>query len=390
MINTVMFKQKAKKINSIKPWKLASVAIVTTVFAIASIALPAVQADRFQQEIDALNQSNAEKRNNLGALSVEAASLAEVIQKLQAEINALQAQIVENERKRDDTVAKIEAAEIELAKQRKLLGENIKKMYLEGQITDVEMVFSSKSMSDYVDKEQYRNTVKSKIKSSVDKVNALKAQLASEKALLEKLIADQQAMRSRVASQQAEQNRLLSLNQAQQNELDQQIKSNNSKISDLKKQQAAENARRFGFTSAPGSGPACGGGYPGAAQSRWGTWGCNYPLDYNVDNWGMYNRQCVSYTAFKVAASGRHMPYWGGIGNANQWPGNARRAGIPVDGNPRVGDVAISMSGYYGHAMYVEAVYGDGRILVSQYNYSWDGRYSEMVIGAGGLYFIHF
>jgi surface antigen len=104
----------------------------------------------------------------------------------------------------------------------------------------------------------------------------------------------------------------------------------------------------------------------------------------------MYMRQCVSYTAWKVAASGRHMPYWGGIGNANQWDDNARRAGIPTDGSPRVGDVAISNSGYYGHAMYVEAVFGDGTIYVSQYNASWTGTYSEARINKGSLVFIHF
>jgi surface antigen len=104
----------------------------------------------------------------------------------------------------------------------------------------------------------------------------------------------------------------------------------------------------------------------------------------------MYNRECVSYTAFKVWQSGRYMPYWGGRGNANRWPTNARNAGIPVDGEPRVGDVAISLSGYYGHAMYVERVNGDGTIKVSQYNYGIRGEYSEMTISKSGLYFIHF
>lgn len=81
------------------------------------------------------------------------------------------------------------------------------------------------------------------------------------------------------------------------------------------------------------------------------------------------------------------MPY--GLGNANQWPGGAAARGIAVDGNPRVGDVAILMSGPYGHAMYVESVSG-GNITVSQYNYGLDGRYSTMTIPASGLRFIHF
>ncbi len=108
------------------------------------------------------------------------------------------------------------------------------------------------------------------------------------------------------------------------------------------------------------------------------------------DPWGMFKRQCVSYTAWKVAASGRHMPYWGGRGNAKNWDNNARRAGIPVTSRPRVGDVAISNYGTYGHAMYVEKVHRDGTITVSQYNAGLDGRYSEARRSAWGLAFIHF
>jgi peptidoglycan DL-endopeptidase CwlO len=110
----------------------------------------------------------------------------------------------------------------------------------------------------------------------------------------------------------------------------------------------------------------------------------------SADPWGMYKRQCVSYTAWKVWKSGRYLPFWGGYGNANQWDDNARQAGIPVDGNPRVGDVAVSNSGYYGHVMYVEAVYGDGTIYVSQYNANWGGTYSEARVSIGSLVFIHF
>ena len=83
------------------------------------------------------------------------------------------------------------------------------------------------------------------------------------------------------------------------------------------------------------------------------------------------------------------MPHWGGRGNANQWPNNARAAGIPVDGSPKVGDVAVSTAGYYGHVMYVEAVSGE-KVYVSQYNYHVNGEYSEMWVSSSGLQFIHF
>ena len=127
-------------------------------------------------------------------------------------------------------------------------------------------------------------------------------------------------------------------------------------------------------------GPACGGGYP----EKW----CRAKLDTIVDDWGMYNRECVSYTAHKVASSGRHMPH--GFGDANMWPEAARDNGIAVDTQPRVGDVAILPDGEHGHSMYVEAVHGDGTISVSQYNKAKTGTYSEERRDTSGLVFIHF
>lgn len=129
------------------------------------------------------------------------------------------------------------------------------------------------------------------------------------------------------------------------------------------------------------------GGYP----AKW----ADAPIDSIVDPWGMYNRQPASYTAFRVWASGRYMPYWGGSGNSNQWDDNARAAGIPVDKTPKAGDVAISNSGAWGHAMYVEKVNADGSIDVSDYSQQFDGLYREYplsasIVSARGLVFIHF
>lgn len=123
------------------------------------------------------------------------------------------------------------------------------------------------------------------------------------------------------------------------------------------------------------------GGYP----DKWH----NAPLDSTVDSWGMYNRQSVSYAAFRVHDSGRYMPYWGGKGNAKQWPDNARAAGIPVDTIPKISDVAISTLGVYGHAAYVEEVMPDGSVRVSQYNQKYDGLYGESIIPAWATHYVY-
>jgi len=353
--------------------------------AVAMASSPLVYADHFQDQINELNQQTSVKQDGLNSLGAQAASYQDAIAKAQAQISALQAQIQANEAQKADTIKKIADAQADLDHKKQLLSDVLKKMYVTGGMSSLEMLATSKDLNDFVDQEQYNNKIQSQVQTTLAQIREVQAQLDVQKTNLERMIADQQDMRVKVAAQQAEQNRLLSLNEAQQNELNGQIKANNDKVSDLRKQQAMENARLSGG-KIPAGVPG-GGGYPG-------VWAFA-PMDTIVDSWGMYNRECVSWTAYKVAVSGRYMPYWGGYGNANQWDDNARSSGIPVDGNPRSGDVAVSNSGTYGHVMYVEDVASDGSIFVSDYNQQYDGLYraywvSASTVSSRGLVFIHF
>lgn len=379
MLNSYNAMQKQKTIKNQLNRLLLPLAclLITAVLSLGIATSRLVYADRFDEQINNLREANSQNQQADGLLEIEEANITAVINRLQGEIAAAEEQIRANETKRSDTNTKIAEAEVELAKQKELLGMNIRAMYIEGDISTLEMLASSKDLSEYMDKQQYRSSVQDKIKMTLDQVTALKLDLKTQKETLDKLIADQQAIQTQLNAQRSEQNRLVGLNQQQQAEYEQTIQGNNAKIADLRRQQIAENAR---FTRSAKNIPDSS-GYPWA----------NAPFPNSIsDPWGMYQRQCVSYTAWKVYKSGRYMPYWGGVGNANQWDDNARAAGIPVDGNPRIGDIAVSNNGYYGHVMYVEAVYDDGTIYVSQYNAGWDGRYSEARISVGNLVFIHF
>ncbi|HYH36001.1 MAG TPA: CHAP domain-containing protein [Candidatus Saccharimonadales bacterium] len=341
----------------------------------------AVHADQYDEQINALNAQNGASRKVVNDLAAQAGTYQEAIGVLQAQINGLQAELNANVARQTDLQAQIVAKQAEVDKQKAYLGEDIRMMYIDGQLTTIEELATSKDLSDYVDKESYRTSVQNKIDATIKQIAALQAKLQKQKSELDVLVNSQKQQNEQLANAKYQQDQLLAYNEGQQAAFNQQIKSNNGKIAELRRQQLAANARFIGGPA--GSGATCGGGYP----AKW----CNIPMDSVLDTWGMYNRECVSYTAFRVAASGRYMPGWGWAsrGNANQWDDNARAAGIPVDGNPRPGDVAISNSGFYGHAMYVEAVNGN-TITVSQYNAALDGRYSVATINKGSLVFIHF
>lgn len=350
-------------------------------------AAAAVHADQYDAQINALRQQNAQAQGVLNGLSSEASSYQDTINKLQTEINAVQTQINANEAQQALLQQQIVEAQNNIKLHKKYLGQDIKSMYIDGSLSTIEQLATSKSLSDYVDKEEYRIAAQNKINKTIKQIAALQTQLQKKKSELDTLVESQKAQQNQLAGARAQQQELLSFNQGQQAAYNSQIKSNTSKIGELRRAQIAANSRFSG--GAPGSGPACGGGYPA-------IW-CEIPMDSVIDAWGMYNRECVSYTAFKVhqdylaGRNNRDMPYWGGIGNANQWDNNAYAYGIPVDNNPTPGAIAVSNSGFYGHVMYVESVNGDGTFNISQYNANLDGRYSTRNnVSRAGLVFIHF
>jgi surface antigen len=215
-----------------------------------------------------------------------------------------------------------------------------------------------------------------------------------------------------LAGSEQQQTSLLSYNQSQQAQYNQQISASNSNITQLRAELIALNSSS-GSTLI--SGATCGGGYPQSTPS--GTdpygpnWGCDEPQDNTTDNWGMDNRECVSYTAFMVHEEylggevAHDMPTWGrdSEGNAYQWITDAESAGIPVNFTPQPGDIAIrnidpNIPGDVGHAMYVVSVQSPTSITVEEYNENYNGTFDERSgvnpedYGSQGaqLYFIHF
>ena len=368
-------------------YRLRAILCAITLVALVGAAA-VVHADQYDEQIKALRSQNNATQGVINGLASQASSYQDAINQFQLQISTLQAQIVANEAQQASLQQQIIAAQEKITLHKKYLGQDIKAMYVDGQLSTIEELATSKSFSDYVDKEEYRVAAQNKINKTIKEIAILQANLQQQKAELDTLLSSEKQQNDQLASAREQQQQLLSFNQGQQAAYNQQINDNSGKIAELRRQQIAANARFIGG-GAPGSGPACGGGYPG-------IW-CNIPQDSVIDSWGMYNRECVSYTAFKVHQdfmAGRNdhdMPYWGGVGNANQWDNDAQAAGIPVDNTPTPGSIAISNGGAYGHAMYVESVNGDGTFNVSQYNAALDGRYSTRSgVSPGGLVFLHF
>ena len=312
-------------------------------------------------------------------LSSKANTLQAELDRLTNEKIALQRQIDLKQAEYERVVGEIAKNEEKLNNNQSVLGDTLSNLYVDDKVSALEMLASSENIGEYVDKQEYRSAVREQLTQAIDEIKRLKKELEKQKQDAENILTDQKAQREVLAGKEAEQQHLVSETRGEEAAYQGLASDRMAKKNEVQRQQQAaiEAAlRRAGAGGRAVAGDPGKGGYPNYLATS------DY---YNpvVDPWGMYSRQCVSYTAWRVFQKNGYMAYWGGRGNANQWPANARAAGIGTGSTPRAGSVGVMMAGQYGHVVWVESVNGDGTINISQYNYynaggsGW-GHYSEM------------
>ena len=342
-----------------------------------------VLARDYDAEIRAKESEAQQYGSEADRLGQVATTLQGALDEISAQVGAIQAQIAESQQKHDNLVAEIAKNEELMQANRDALGEILSDLYIDDQISPLEILASSDTIGDYIDKQEQRSSLKQSLNDKIKYIKELKLQLENDKKSVENVLKDQESQRQHLASKQAEQAKLVSDTKNDQNAYSTLATERNAEAAKLREEQIRANRVFISSGYVAGTGPTCGGSYP----AKW----CNIGKDTAFDDWGMYNRECVSYAAFKVWSSGRHMPYWGGIGNAYEWDDNARRANIPVNGTPVAGAIGQTDRGPYGHVFHVDSVNADGTINISQYNAAFDGTYSVVTgMNPSGYNFIHF
>lgn len=349
------------------------------IFGLASHVL----ARDYNAEIQAKQQEADNYNSEASRLGEMADSLQAELDKINGQISAIQTQISDSQKKINSLNDQIKKNEELIKHNRKAMGRILADLYVDDQISPLEMLASSKNISDYIDKQEQRNSLKTSLNDKIKEIKSLQKKLEENKKSVENTLRDQELQRNAMAAKQSEKAKLITDTKNDQNNYAALAQKRNSEVAKLREEQLKENKKIF----IVGAGSVGTGGYPSAWASA--------PLDAYVDPWGLYTRECVSYVAWKIASTGRYVPHFGGAGNANEWPSTAARHGISSGSTPKAGAAAVMKIGRYGHVMYVESVNGDGTITVSDYNRGWDGLYrgpdapgSRM--SASGLTYVYF
>ena len=358
----------------------ATVVTASTFYGIISsvdtLAVSWCTTDRCK-EAEAAEKEASEKANNAAK---EADTLDGEINRLNEEIRMYQARIVANRAKAEDLQKQIEENTKKLEIQKDALADMIISMYLEGDTDELMVLASSNSISDYAERQTRLDSTRDQISFANQMVESLKKDLEAQKKEVDRVIADQEIQQQAIEETKRREEELVAVYRA--NEAAYAAES--AAARKVKEAEIAEAIRKANSTGAIGDGTNT---YPKRN---------NCPQDnLKYSFYGGYVCQCVSYTGWKVFERyGIRISAWG---NANQWHNTARRLGYTVDHTPEAGSVAISTSGAWGHAMWVEGVNPNGTINLSEYNNSYSsashkaGDFGYRIgVSTSGLWFIHF
>lgn len=342
------------------------------VAAIMAVATPLAfsqqaNADDFDARIAALQAQINQYQAAARELGAQADTLQRTVDGLNNEISQIQTQIDLNQVQYDKLLVEIVETEKKIADNRDALGEVLADLSIEGEITPLEMIASSKNISDYVDKQTYQSSIKDELKATIERIKQLKAELENKKVQTEELLASQKRDREALAAKRAEQQRLVNETRGQEAAyIGLRDKTNAEKERLMAAQQAAIRAAsaRNGGVSFVGGGA---GGYPWNANNcpmsgMYSTGGAN---GNGGDGWGYGCRQCVSYAAWKVGQHTGTIPT--NAGNANNLPNTLSYR--PQGSTARANSLGVISAGAYGHVVWVESnPDASGFITVSQYN----------------------
>lgn len=373
---------------------------VVMVMATPLAIMQKVHADMYDDQINALQQQANQYQAQADAKQKQANTLANKLASLAKQKEAIQTQVNLSQAKYNKLQKQIKDTEKKIADNKDALGTTMADLYVDGTISPLEMLASSKNIGDYVDKQTYQTSIRDTLSSTIKEIQDLKASLEKDKASVKVVLDRQKAQRNSLAAVEGQKQALLAKTKGEEAAYQKQVSSAQSKIASISAQQQSYYQSLVSSGISADSGVVGSFQYANLSPSNGGTGlGGGYPyaaVDGGPDEWGLYTRECVSYVAWALANRfHKYVANFQGQGNAYQWPSSAAAysGAVRVD-NPQPGDAVIlpADAGFapIGHAMIVESVSGGGWVHVSQFNMYGNHGYSTMDIKTSGVIFLRF
>ena len=166
-----------------------------------------------QSEIEA---EIAENEARLSDLARQSETLEGKISMLNLEIETMNKKISLTADKIDTLTQQLIEAENELERQKAILSENLRTLYIEGDVSTLQLLFATDNFDDFFKEQQYLERLKASVQDSAEQVGLLTEQIAKERDEQTALQEEQENQQRGLASKRAEQSGLLAETRGQE------------------------------------------------------------------------------------------------------------------------------------------------------------------------------
>ncbi|PJB05795.1 hypothetical protein CO123_03375, partial [bacterium (Candidatus Howlettbacteria) CG_4_9_14_3_um_filter_37_10] len=156
------------------------------------------EIDQLQKQIDNLQSSITQKKNDAKTLKDEVSVMDDQIDMVEQQINLLAQKVAATNAAMDETTNKITETEKEIKAEQIILREYLIELYSNGSTTTLEMIASSNSFSEYLNKMEYVEAIQEKVNDDLNKIKILKTELENKRIQLKK---DKETLESLKAEQ---------------------------------------------------------------------------------------------------------------------------------------------------------------------------------------------
>jgi len=205
------FLQKEKANKNKRHLKISTKLQVVTCLVLILTGFSPAYAITDEEQLQNINKEIQNAKNELNAIRGQKSSLQNElaifdinINSIQLQINAAQAQINILNNQISETNNKISSAELNLATQRNIMREYLRTMYIEGQVSTIELIAKSKNFSDFVDRSEYLGSIQQSVQEAADKIIILRKELDQKKKALEIDKAKAEQLKSQQVAQRTE------------------------------------------------------------------------------------------------------------------------------------------------------------------------------------------
>lgn len=184
--------------------------ILIALIALSLVFIPQLtSAASLQDQINALNAEITKNEEVLHGISHQANTLQAKVDGLNAEITQLQNQIDLANLQIEQTTNQINETIAKLEKQKRIMFENAKVLYKQGDPSTIEVLASSDNFSDFVNKQEYLERVKEAVNKAAREFITLKGQLEEKQSQLKDFVAGQEVQIAIIDNKRQEQASLL-------------------------------------------------------------------------------------------------------------------------------------------------------------------------------------